>query len=138
MEDEQSGQYVNEKVFPSVSDEFRQAVIQAKRALYNAVIFANSEENASAQDNNIINNYLLYIQELHRILRHIFMRDASVHMDIEQFPEAARENIETLIDMSRTYMATNPENYDKLLYDDYIYMSLHEYPYVHNEDFLGD
>jgi hypothetical protein len=141
MEEDGDVQYVNEKPFPGVSNEFRTAVIQAKRALYNAVMFAESETIASAQNDTALNKYLQLVELLHMKMRQIMQRNetnTTMPWLSEQIPESARDSVTNLVQVAQAYMATNPANYDKLMYDDYIYTSLHEYPYVHNEEFLGD
>jgi hypothetical protein len=141
MEEDGDVQYVNEKPFPGVSSEFRTSVIQAKRALYNAVMFAESETIASAQNDTALNTYLQLIELLHTNMRRILQRSGPTTNQqwiLEQIPESARDSVSNLVQVAQAYMATNPVHYDKLLYDDYIYTSLHEYPYVQNEEFLGD
>jgi hypothetical protein len=133
METETETMNDNPSDIPYVNSEFANKLTDTKRLIYSAVVFANNEDTAEAQDTNILNDYLRMLGAVYDTLSRMESNTIS-HGEREQnvsvLPQGARASANDVIVLYDAFLTKNKDAGARIPYASYIENSLKRHPYV--------
>ena len=136
METETETMNDNPSDIPYVNSEFANKLTDTKRLIYSAVVFANNEDTAEAQDTNILNDYVRMLGALFDTLSRMESNTIS-HGEREQnvsvLPQGARASANDVIVLYDTFLTQNKDAGSRIPYASYIESSLKRHPYVQQQ-----
>ena len=124
---------INEVPPPSISEEFRNNVLNVKHILYDNSVLAQDLGTARAQDNNLLVDYLKNINQVY-ILCLNAQKGIVNDDDLKRIPEKAREPLKKVLSWIADYFRKNRAP-DTIPYEDYINKSFREYQFVQDNSF---
>ena len=123
----------NPSDIPYVNSEFANKLTDTKRLIYSAVIFANNEDTAEAQDTNILNDYLRMLGALFDTLSRMesnTITQGEREQNITVLPQGARASANDVIVLYDAFLTKNKDAGSRIPYASYIESSLKRHPYV--------
>lgn len=116
-----------------VSDEFRNAVLDAKSKLYHAIIFGPQLGKREAQSLTLINIYLKSLNELYKLS--IDAKNGN-STNVDQFPVEIRESIKNALQVITDCFKKNVSVADRIPYENYLLNVFKKYQFVLKDEQL--
>jgi hypothetical protein len=125
----------NEVPPPDIDDEFREAILEAKRSLSTNIINGPDLGTRNAQDIKIVNNYIkalnnLYVLSLNAEKGFTVVNDSNLN----KFPLESREKVKTALNFITDYFK-KLSVVDKIPYTNYIRNSFKENQFILHNNF---
>lgn len=110
-----------------VSDEFRNAVLDAKNKLYNAIIFGPQLGTREAQSLTLIKTYLKSLHELYNLSMDAKNGNPT---NVDQFPVETRDTITNTLRVITECFKKNVSVADRIPYENYLLNVFKKYQFV--------
>jgi hypothetical protein len=129
----------SEEVVPDESSDFKEfktALINAKRKLYEANVSSDKIPSDMKQSPELLKNYRRDLEKLY-IYSVNLQNKSAVSVNIDEFPEETRDSIQLALNIVKDFFNKNsiPET---IPYSSFIRSILKEYPYVQRDLSLDD
>lgn len=120
----------NDTPFSKIDDNFKNALLNAKKSLYNSIIFEPDIGTDEAQSIKLINEYLKNLNELYKLA--LSAKKGIVPKDLDLFPYNSRESIGIALNVISMFFKNNS---DTTQYDDFISNCYKDYQFILNDNF---
>lgn len=125
----------NEIPPPDVDDEFREAILEAKRSLSTNIINGPDLGTRNAQDIKIVNNYIKALNNLYVLSLNAEKGFTVVNeSNLNKFPSESREKVKTALNFISEYFK-KLSVVDKIPYTNYIRNSFKENQFILHNNF---
>jgi hypothetical protein len=128
----------NEKIEDvcTLSPEFCRKIYTCKKVLYNDIVFsAKNVESDEAQNNNLLQHYLNALNYIYHTTFNIINNNIKAPSEIGKgYSSTSKRTINDTTDFMNTFFKNN-NNYNSLLYIDYITNKLIVFPFIQRRDF---
>jgi hypothetical protein len=120
---------------PGITDEFREAILEAKKSLNNTIITGPELGTRNAQDIKVVNNYVMTLNKLY-----ILSLDAEKGVDVinsknlDLFPSDARDKVKIALNFIADYFRKLSVP-DRIPYENYIRNSFKENQFLLHNNF---
>lgn len=123
----------NDTPFSHIDQEFKTAVLNAKKVLYNDIIFGPDIGTPEAQNMNLIHHYLNSLNELYKLSLYAKKGINVINTkNLDLFPYRSRESIIIALNAIMNYKKNSVED---ILYEDYISNCYKNYQFILNDNF---
>ena len=120
----------NDTPLSKIDDNFKNALLTAKKNLYDSIIFAPDVGTHDAQSMELVNQYLKSLNELYKLA--LSAKKGMVHKDLDLFPYNSRESIGIALNVISMFFKNNS---DTVQYDDFISNCYKDYQFILNDNF---
>ncbi len=103
---------------------------------YQNIVFKPELETPQAQDNTLIKKYVNTIRKMY-ILTLNAQKGHNKNVDLKEFPNEVREEIQNLLDWIADFFSKN-ELYQTIPYSDYLMISFQVYPFIQKKSFNNE
>ena len=118
-----------------VNEEFCRCIQVPKWSLYQAIVLGPKESTPEAQHNSLLQTYLNHLERL-RVVMENALKGRIVDAELKPFPSRLRHEI-LICSQGVRRMTKNLSPTDIIPYRDYIFNTLHVFPYVHPMKMVG-
>jgi len=120
----------------TLSPEFCRKIYKCKKVLYNDIVFsAKNVESNEAQNNKLLQHYLNALNYIYHTTMDVINNNNSTPSEIGKgYSTTSRRTIKDVTDFMNTFF-TNNNDYNSLLYIDYITNKLIVFPFIQRRDF---
>jgi len=135
-ESDDSDELLNEEAPDGIDPEFANNVLATKHALYDKIVLAPNIDDEESQNNELLDNYVKHINKVY-VLAVVSQNGKKNARNMDEFPEGARENIQTMLEWLETFFSKNhiPST---IPYTHYVKHHFYVYPYIQNNSFMNE
>ena len=118
----------NESQNPGVSNEFKDIILTAKKALYDSIVLGPKIETPDAQNIILVEIYINKLNEFYKLI-HI-KNNEDIMKKLEIFPIQSRDSIQKAVMAIQTFFKMNTSIQDRIPYENYLNYIFKKYQFV--------